>query len=878
MRKASLKISRNLHKTVKYKINVEMNIIESEKKNFEEISNSGNNVIKIDNFVIYEKNDFTNSNNTITNNEVTEKNPKIFELQENEKVKIAEIIKNVESLEPSLKITQKMCIKCNSNIDYNSLLKFKNLEEFLYFLKYCFVTKYKDYIQEDNQAIFKNKEIFFDYFINYEKHYKSGYIFKSLKYLCRICFTSTLKQKNGFNTLFNLLQISNNVLNSISVKSNKNQERSSIFMSKGNDKEIKMHEKSKEIFNNNYTEIDKSNFNIIVSREVLKNHPFKNDIETNINGNHNNFKNLVDLMKNNLNNLPIMTKSPSKLNPPPTINAPINTNLQNVIKIPNPQNFNNLSLNMIIGNNNVNFHSTQTNLDQNHEKISSNFGKLNEIITNETNMPVPKADERENSTINTNNETDKNEFEKKKEFGNNVYNILDDLKNQVASMHYYSTVQKYFINYIFKNLESFIEQVAPNSNIRQSLGEILENNNSLLNNPLLSGDQNNKNFAAEALNLIKKMSGNSAMNNMPGFPNPIISPNLSNFPNLQNIQNMHNMPNLPNNNPSSLLNLPNMNIFQQLFGNSNTPNLPDLNSFQSLINQIQGSNSQSNTNNNPNPQPINNHLNLGNLFGNSNSSGVNSNSNDLNKNILSELLRNMESNQNNLNNNNSIPSTNNNNQSNNNPSNTNMGFVNPNNNPAISNKNKQNSNFLMNNLMQSANPNNASTLNTNNSQNNHFASLLQGGFLHNQQQNLPNNIPFEQLQKIFLAKSMGNQIGNMNSLSSLPNLPNLPNLNNLQQSLLNNQTTNTSNNNQMNFNEFMNSFRNTMSNLVNNTSLSSNLMIQNPQNFPYENPFNLNAPNPNNNMNNSNTNMHLNNPFLSHLSNLFSNQNNNNNK
>ena len=252
-----------------------MNIIESEKKNFDELSNSSKNVIKIDNFLIYEKNDITNSNNTITNNDLTEKTPIV--LTEIEKAKIIDVIKNVEANEISFKTPQKMCIMCNNNFDYNSLLKFKNLEEFLYFLKHCFATNYMDYLPEEFPAIIKNKETFFGYFKNYEKYYKSGYIFKSVKFICKSCFSDSLKQENGFHTIFNLLHISSNVLNSSVVKNNKKIKMNNIF-SKRNDSKNKVNDYLKEC-SNNFSEIDESNFNIIVSREVLKNHPPKSDME-----------------------------------------------------------------------------------------------------------------------------------------------------------------------------------------------------------------------------------------------------------------------------------------------------------------------------------------------------------------------------------------------------------------------------------------------------------------------------------------------------------------------------------------------------------------------------------------------------------------------
>jgi hypothetical protein len=863
-----------------------MNIIESEQKAFEEISDTSKNVIKIDNFVIYEKNDGTNSNDTLTNNENTDKNMKSEGFRDNDKIKIHEILKNVEHTEASMKNAQKLCIMCNLTTDYNLLLKFKNLEEFLYFLKYCFLSKYKDYVQEDCPGFEKNKENFFEYLKNYEKYYKSGYIFKSIKYLCQKCFKDTLKQNNGFHTLFNLLHISSSILNSNIVKPPKKIEKLPTPIKHI---EVPQIDQKDQPSYNNYTEIDKSNYNIIISREVLKKHKPNNEIEMNISNNtnnsnnsnnSNNFKNLIEIMKTNVTKLPNIKKTQGgiNLNPP---QVSVSSNIQNMVKMPNNKKINNLSLNLLIGNNNLNFmnnQNPQSNLEQNQQKISSNLGKLNELINkfeglNEVtpNINLPKHDDRENSTINTNNETDKNDIEKKKDFGNNVYNILDDLKTQVASMHYYSMVQKYFINYIFKNVESFIEQIAPNSNIRQSLGDIIDSNcsNFINNYPLVNpNDPNNKNPTPDPSNILKKMTGNSLnLPNLPNLPNNL--PNLPGFPNFPNLPNIGNVPNLQNN----LFNLPNNNVVQQMMGNNNPQNMPDLMTLQSLMNQIQTQGQgQGQANNLPN-NPLTGNNPLNNLFGNmmnnnNNHTGANNNPPDMNKNIYSELFKSMDMAQNNLTNNtNNMPNSINPGQNNNN--NGNINFLTPNNNPSL-NKNKP-TNHLINNLIPNQ-PNNTHPLPNN--QNNQPQNLQMGNLFPNnfmQCQPMPQN-NIEQYQKMLFSKTMNgnNNLGNMHNLPNLQGMPNinLPILNNNNPSNQSNNNTN----NQMGFQELLNTFRNPMGNMMGNPSM--NVINQGNPGFSQENPFNMGNVNPNPN---NNGNM-MNSSFLSHLTNLFNNQNNNNNK
>lgn len=896
------------------------------------------NVIKIDNFIIYEKNENSNSNHS-QNHDHHDKPGKASFSSDPEMVKLQEILRNVEYSESSMKSAQKTCIMCNINVDYNSLLKFKNLEEFLYFLKYCYITKYKSFIDESSNAYTTNKDKFFEYLKSYEKYYKSGYIFKSIKYLCQGCFSDTLKTENGFHTLFNLLHISNNVLNSNVVKPKKIEKTvHSNPINVANNIKVESDSET-QTYNNNYSEIDRNTYNIIIIKELLKKYPPKLEIELNLapatTGNQSTqFKNLMEIMKSNVKNLNGMIKT----TPPPSNLTNQNNSLQNKQG--------NFSLNILLGNNNLNIMNSQqatnpTGLEQQHNKISHGIGKLNEYlnkidVTGEQVLPNQRQDERENSTINTNIETDKNDPDKKKEFGSSVYGILEDLKTQVASMHYYSMVQKYFINYIFKNIESFIEQVAPNNNIRQTLGEILDSNTSnLLNNPLLNpqglDNPNQKNIAAEALNLIKKISGNNSTQNnnggmMGGLPNlsnltqplsNLIPPNL-NVPNIAGLPNLNILPNLPTNLLQMLGNNPSSgssnNMFQVLSNLTNVQNLPDLSSLQSLMGQIGGLTNNSNPNpiqNNPNSNnssQLNNQLNsfINNMMGNNtNQPSNNQNVNDGNKNLFSDFLNNINQGQmgtNNSNNNNLLQQTTNNQQQNNsnntNSNSQNMNFLHQNNQHQQNKPKQNNPNFLLNNLIpqtsqQSQQGGLNSQQNNINQQNqqshNPFNGMFGNNMMNPHQPQQPQHNNLEQLQKLFFSKPMNTQpnigqgpMGGMNLLQSI-HMPSMPNINGL--SHLPNIGGNSGHNphsqqmgNNMNFQELISGLRgNPLNGLMNNSQMNmqnmSNLGLGG-NGFPMDNPFGMNAPAPGQSQNGSNMG---NNPFFSQLSNYLNNQNNQNN-
>ncbi len=74
-----------------------------------------------------------------------------------------------------------------------------------------------------------------------------------------------------------------------------------------------------------------------------------------------------------------------------------------------------------------------------------------------------------------------------------VVNVLEDLKKQIVSIQYYSLLQKLFISYIFKNLESFSDQVSSQQTLNEMVQGLNTGKNNLLQmNPILSQIMNNE--------------------------------------------------------------------------------------------------------------------------------------------------------------------------------------------------------------------------------------------------------------------------------------------------------------------------------------------------------------------------------------------------
>jgi hypothetical protein len=234
----------------------------------EEIKNDYKNSVKIDNFIILEKEscsdyDWKPSENT---EKLSIRKVNMENLTENEKKKINEAISNVFSEKHS----RKLCIICENYVSQNNsneILKFKTLEDFLFFSKH-FLQPHENYFNLSSENCKKSVDSFEDQYQMHQKYYKNDYTFKSVKYMCKLCFQKTLNQENGFYILFNSLHISNSILNSFNF-SQKNP--SSPEISKQNLHHIKtlIEDLNPKNDKNMNVMIDKQ-YNIVIRKDILK--------------------------------------------------------------------------------------------------------------------------------------------------------------------------------------------------------------------------------------------------------------------------------------------------------------------------------------------------------------------------------------------------------------------------------------------------------------------------------------------------------------------------------------------------------------------------------------------------------------------------------
>ena len=153
----------------------------------------GKNIIKIDDFEIIEDD---------------EDQPWTrYDCDEATYNKMISHITNVEGYKPHGGKINKICLICNlDRLSDCGMYKFKSLEEFLYYCKYF-------YGQDDikfNEDYIKSNESFQKIFSDFLKYYHCDYNFKSIKFICRECFTETLKSEKGFNDIYNSLHVGTN--------------------------------------------------------------------------------------------------------------------------------------------------------------------------------------------------------------------------------------------------------------------------------------------------------------------------------------------------------------------------------------------------------------------------------------------------------------------------------------------------------------------------------------------------------------------------------------------------------------------------------------------------------------------------------------------
>ncbi len=336
----------------------------------EEFKQEYPNSVKIDNFIILEKESCSDYDSKASENSeiISFRKINMENLSEIEKKKINEAILNVFSEKHS----RKLCIICDHYVNQdnsNEILKFKPLEDFLLFSKY-FLKSNENYFNLSNENCKRNIHSFEEQYQIHQKYYSNDYTFKSVKYICKLCFQKTLNQENGFYVLFNSLHISNTILNSSNFSQKKT---NSPEISKQNLHHIKtliedLNPKNEKNMN---VSVDKQ-YNIVIRKDVLKSEV----------GNQNFYNNLLDITNrftlNQKNNIPVSTLL--EMNLQKNNNSINNENLLlNLMKNPNlnkqinPNTLMNMAPNL-----STNFHNISHDAINNLPNVQSQT-KLNEL-------------------------------------------------------------------------------------------------------------------------------------------------------------------------------------------------------------------------------------------------------------------------------------------------------------------------------------------------------------------------------------------------------------------------------------------------------------------------------------------------------------------
>ena len=118
---------------------------------------------------------------------------------------------------------------------------------------------------------------------------------------------------------------------------------------------------------------------------------------------------------------------------------------------------------------------------QNNYNILNNVNKFKELLTN----MLDNNKEKEQDPNNQNKEDNAPMM-------NYLMEVIEDLKKQIVTMQYYTQMQKYFIDYITKNVENFIEQINSQQAANQQMlndfkkNQFLQNQGLPMQNPLFN--------------------------------------------------------------------------------------------------------------------------------------------------------------------------------------------------------------------------------------------------------------------------------------------------------------------------------------------------------------------------------------------------------
>jgi hypothetical protein len=461
------------------------NIITIPNMNFQTQVGPTENVVKIEDFVIYEQEGPENESDVEDDVDSNQNiSPAQIQQRRNETQKIKNIVQNVEELAYKPNVSRNIlrkCVSCDrSDLLITELLKFKQIEEFVVYFKYIF-EKRAGSMTTDAEMFEKNRLMFNSLANNLIKVIKCT--LKSVKYLCKHCLFSKLNENEGIYHIYRAMEI-HNILDSYQepVKKDLPSIQSAVSLGLSSDKKSgNIHTNSSIPPSQNQKVKVEENF---IMNQISDNLKMPKVEEASTNQQAQEIDPISMMLGGSGFNMP--TNSPGS--------SQILQQLMDAQNNLNPQmSLPNMSQILNTQSNNPN------NLMSNFSKIVEGISSFNNkhlthnqnLVNNVTQLTGVLSNYLEGENKEKNNEADQEQNDtEKKEDGMNVTNIimnfdnqqknpvlsymmnvLDELKKQIVSIQYYSLLQKFFISYIFKNLEVFMDQVGGASNQGSGMGE-----------------------------------------------------------------------------------------------------------------------------------------------------------------------------------------------------------------------------------------------------------------------------------------------------------------------------------------------------------------------------------------------------------------------
>lgn len=451
------------------------------------------NVVKIEDFVIYEQQGPENESDVeegISNSHNQNSSSAQIQQTKNESQKMKNIVQNVEELAYKPNVSRNIlrkCVSCDrSDLFITELLKFKQIEEFIVYFKYIFEMRAGSIIT-DADSFEKNRQLFTSLTNDINKIIKQS--LKNVKYLCKHCLFSKLNENDGIYHIYRALEIHNilesyqesikkdfqTIQNSISLGLNLDNKSGNVNSCSSNP-HMTMGQSTP---SQNQKVKNEENLMMTQNSENLK-HPKIEDFVPGTNQHSQEMDPLSMILGSSGFNMPTNSPGSSQILQQ-LMDGQANFNPQ--MNLPNSSMLNSLSPNNLMSNfskivegissfNNKNLTHNQ-NLVNNVTQLT---GVLSNYLENEAGQEQEQNDsEKKDDGMNVTNIIMNFDNAQKNPVLTYMMNVLDELKKQIVSIQYYSLLQKFFISYIFKNLEVFMDQVGSGNNQASAIGEFSKN-------------------------------------------------------------------------------------------------------------------------------------------------------------------------------------------------------------------------------------------------------------------------------------------------------------------------------------------------------------------------------------------------------------------